>query len=258
MMALDRTAAAIAIASFVGALPWLALSSEAVADALTRPTAVSNSSIDASDRQPTGTLESEDDRRLAQSTQPGPHQATASEETILAQFELSAREGVEEEVARAHGLELVDRSALRSLGVRIARYRLPTVATVLKRLRADRRITLAVINVRYAPHAPLQETEVGAAAPPTGRTLRTSDDERRAAWPEDGDNRQTASRPTPSRDRVASMGTRSPRRVDPAAEAPARDWIEARRTRRICGDILGDPAGYDHALVQHCQSVSDK
>jgi hypothetical protein len=257
MMALDRTAA-VAIASFVGALPWLALSSDALAEGWTKPTAVSNSSIDASDLRPTRTLESENIWRLAQGTQPSPIQAVAGEETILAQFELSAREGVEEEVARAHGLELVDRSALRSLGVRIARYRLPTVATVLKRLRADRRITLAVINVRYAPHAPLQETELGVAAQPTGRTLHTPKDESRAAWPKDGDDRQTASKPTPSQDRVASAGARSPRRVDQAAEAPAADWNEARRTRRICGDILGDPAGYDHALVQLCQSVSSK
>jgi hypothetical protein len=242
----------------VGALVWLALPSYAVADAPTKPTAISNSSIDASDRRPTRALEAENSWRLAQNAQPSPTLAAASDETILAQFELTAREGVEEEVARAHGLELVDRSALRSLGVRIARYRLPTVATVLKRLRADRRITLAVINVRYAPHAPPQETEHGVAVQPTGRTLQTPNDEKLSAWARGGDNRRAASKPAPGQDRVASVGPRSPGRGDQTAEALARDWGEARRMRRICGDILGDPAGYDHALVQLCRSASSR
>jgi hypothetical protein len=34
------------------------------------------------------------------------------------------------------------------------------------------------------------------------------------------------------------------------------DLSEARRNRRICGDIMSDPAGYDRALVELCLKIS--
>ena len=258
MMALGRTAASVAIVGFAGASLWLAVSSDALAEPLTKPTAAGSSSIYVPDRRPARSFERENGWLLVQGTQPSSTQAVASDETIVAHFELSAREGVEEDVARAYGLELIDRSTLHSLRMRIARYRLPPVATVLERLRADRRIALAVMNVRYAPHPSPQGTELGVAAKPTGRALQTPQDEKRSASLKPGDNRMTAPKPTSSQDKLASASSRPPRRVDQVAEVLAGDSSEARRTRRICGDILGDPAGYDQDLVQLCQNVSSR
>ena len=243
MMPLGRTPASVAIVSFVGAWLWLAVASDALAEPLTKPAAIGTSSIFVPDRPAARSLAMENGWLLVQSTQPSSTQAVASDETILAHFELSAREGVEEDVARAYGLELIDRSTLHSLGMRIARYRLPPVATVLERLRADRRIALAVMNVRYAPHhPPPQDAELGVAAKPIGRRLQTPQDERPLASLKHGDNRRTAPKQTTSQDKLANASSRPPRRVDQVAEAPARDSNETRRTRRICGDILGDPA----------------
>lgn len=177
-----------------------------------------------------------------------------SDDTIVAQFELSARDAVEEEVAEAYGLELIEQSTLRSLGMRIARYRLPTVATVLERLRADRRIVSAVLNVRYAPHPP-PATELDVAPEPAHESSQTSWDERRSASAKRGDNRKAASQSSSNQDKLATAASRPPRRADKVAEALADDSHEARRTRRICGDILSDPGGYDQALLEICQNV---
>ena len=177
-----------------------------------------------------------------------------SDDTIVAQFELSARDAVEEEVAEAYGLELIEQSTLRSLGMRIARYRLPTVATVLERLRADRRIVSAVLNVRYAPH-PRPATEFDVASKAAQESSQTPWDERRSASAMRGDNRKAASQSSSNQDKPATAALRPPRRADKVAEGLADGWHEARRTRRICGDILSDPGGYDQALLEICQNI---
>jgi hypothetical protein len=168
------------------------------------------------------------------------------DDTIVAQFELSARDMVEEEVAESYGLELIDQSTLRSLGVRIARYRLPTVGTVLERLRADRRIVSAALNVRYAPYPP-PPAELDMTA------KQTPWDERRSASSKRED--KPASQSASSQDKPATTASRPPRRGDKVAQALAEDWYEARRMRRMCNAILSDPGGYDQALLEICQNV---
>lgn len=213
--------ASVPLLGFIAALVWLAAASNAVPEPLTQP--------------------------------------VASDDTIIAHFELLAREGVEEDVAEAYGLELIEQTTLRSLGMRMARYRLPPVATVVERLRADRRIMLAVVNVRYSLLPPSQDTESGVAAKPAEKTQQKLQDEKRPQALKHGDSRRTPSQPSASPDRSESASLRPPpRRADQVAELLAGDPDEARRMRRVCGDILGDPAGYDQALAELCRNLTSR
>lgn len=93
-----------------------------------------------------------------------------SRESVLVSFTLSAPEGVEDEVAKEHNLELVSKLPLPTLGMRVVRYAVPDarpIATVLERLRADQRVSSAQVNVQYRqiePNAP--DTVVGSVPIP--------------------------------------------------------------------------------------------
>jgi hypothetical protein len=97
-------------------------------------------------------------------------EAQPAGDAIVANFEMSAPDGAEEDVAKDHGLELVGKSKLFSLGMRIARYRVidpQTVASLLERLRKDHRVAGVQETVRYARPAPeAPDIEVGLAAEP--------------------------------------------------------------------------------------------
>jgi hypothetical protein len=45
---------------------------------------------------------------------------------------------------------------------------------------------------------------------------------------------------------------------EPIIESTSGDAVDTVRRRRMCGDILGDPAGYDPALVRLCRRVSSR
>jgi hypothetical protein len=73
-------------------------------------------------------------------------------EAIIAAFDSSASETVEEDVAKAYGLELVARLTKDSLGKRIVHFRIPDgrhVTDVIALLHADRRVSTAQTNFRY-------------------------------------------------------------------------------------------------------------
>ena len=90
----------------------------------------------------------------------------AQERAILATFPLSAPETIDDEIAKAHKLELVSRSKIDALGERLVRYRIPDqrpTAEIVAALRADQRVSSAQANLRY--HLPEQEqpaTEIGS------------------------------------------------------------------------------------------------
>lgn len=89
-------------------------------------------------------------RRLAQG--PSPDEAVGSGETILAGFPASAPESVEEDVAKAHALEIVRRFTIESLDTRIVVYRAKdarTAADVVAALKQDLRVASAQVNMRY-------------------------------------------------------------------------------------------------------------
>jgi hypothetical protein len=87
-----------------------------------------------------------------------------SRDAILAFFDESTPETVEEEVAKTHGLEVVSRKTLTVLGMRMVRFRVPdarSVTDVIAILRADKRVASAQPNFRYRPL--LQPREVSQA-----------------------------------------------------------------------------------------------
>ncbi len=89
------------------------------------------------------------------------------DDTVLVAFAASAPENSEEEVANEHGLELVDRTELPALGLRIARYRVRgdrPVAALIASLRTDRRVQQAQGNFEYRPVS--QSPAAFAAAKP--------------------------------------------------------------------------------------------
>jgi hypothetical protein len=94
---------------------------------------------------------------------------TTSGEKILAGFPVSAPESVEEDVAKHHRLELVQRLNLESLGKRIVVFRVldtRAVADVVAALKADHRVSSAQANVRYeVPEQNQPETQIGELKP---------------------------------------------------------------------------------------------
>jgi hypothetical protein len=140
------------------------------------------------DNNPTHSSDRHDERKagsdagiwlLVQNALPATAEGSVGD-TVLAAFPLSAPDSVEEEVAKEYKLELVDRQTLPSLGLRIARYRVPdlrSLATVVDRLRADERVNSAQATVQYRRLDPsVPETEVSGLKKLPG--VREADDKR--------------------------------------------------------------------------------
>jgi hypothetical protein len=88
---------------------------------------------------------------LAQST-PLTVPSQSCGEEVLAMFDAAAPKTVEEEVAKAYGLELSSRLTLESFGKRMVRFCIPdarSVTDVIAVLRADDRVSSAQRNFRY-------------------------------------------------------------------------------------------------------------
>ena len=103
------------------------------------------------------------------------------DDTVLVAFAASAPESSEEEVAHEHGLELVDRTELPALGMRIARYRVRgnrSMAAIIASLRTDQRVQQAQGNFQYRPAPPSTPAAFAAAKPddgPSASARRRSD-----------------------------------------------------------------------------------
>ena len=77
----------------------------------------------------------------------------ASEDTILVAIVLSVPQSVDEDIAKQYGLELLDRTELPDLNLRIVQFRVSgnrAIAPVLSDLRNDQRIRRAQQNAQYS------------------------------------------------------------------------------------------------------------
>lgn len=91
--------------------------------------------------------------------------ATAGEDTILVAIVLGVSESVDEDIAKQYGLELLERTELPELGLRIVQFRVSgnrATAPVLAELRNDQRIRRAQHNAQYAP-VPLEPPAPGSS-----------------------------------------------------------------------------------------------
>jgi hypothetical protein len=78
--------------------------------------------------------------------------ATAADDTILVALALSVPTSVDEDLARQYGLELLDRTELPELGLRIVQFRASgdrATGPIITDLRNDQRVRRAQLNVRY-------------------------------------------------------------------------------------------------------------
>lgn len=79
--------------------------------------------------------------------------ATASEDTILVAIVLAVPQSVDEDIAKQHGLELLERTELPDLNLRIVQFRVlgdRSTERVLADLRNDQRIRRAQQNAQYS------------------------------------------------------------------------------------------------------------
>lgn len=79
--------------------------------------------------------------------------------TVLVSIAAHASEGTDTDIAKEHNLEIVKRTTIQSLSVRIISYRLrqaQELSTVLQRLRADPRVSSAQANIAYHLKSPEQ------------------------------------------------------------------------------------------------------
>lgn len=117
--------------------------------------------------------------RPANTEPPGSLAEDRQDETILVALPLSTPGNVEEEIARDHGLQLVERTELSALGLRIVRYRVgdgrPADSVIASLLR-DTRVERAQRSVAYRlpvqpppPVAGVQKAPTTAAAAPVPR-----------------------------------------------------------------------------------------
>lgn len=85
--------------------------------------------------------------------------ATAAEDTILVAIALSVPQSVDEDIAKQYDLQLLDRTELPELNLRIVQFRVAgnrAVAPLLSDLRNDQRIRRAQQNAQYS--VPLQSS----------------------------------------------------------------------------------------------------
>jgi hypothetical protein len=83
--------------------------------------------------------------------------AAAGEDTLLVAMALAVPQSVDEDIARQYGLELLDRTELPELGLRIVQFRVSgntTPLLVLAELHKDPRIRRAQRNAQYAVPLP--------------------------------------------------------------------------------------------------------
>lgn len=124
--------------------------------------------------------------------------AAPDDDTILVAFAVDVPQSIEEEIAAEYGLELIERTELEELGLRIAQYRgtgKKPISNVLSALRHDQRVRKAQRNVLHtlpgsAPPPAVSNNE--KAPPPPQATARREADPKPPP-------RSTAHQPPPMR-----------------------------------------------------------
>ena len=89
---------------------------------------------------------------LIQSGQAPTTDTAHADDTILVAVPAASPEGVDEDIAQQYGLELLERTELTGLGLRIVQYRntsLRAISAVLSELRHDKRVRRAQRNAQY-------------------------------------------------------------------------------------------------------------
>lgn len=153
---------------------------------------------------------------LAQNGAPEPE--SGSLDTILAGFPMSAPESLEEEVAKTHGLEIVRRFTIESLGKRIVVYRHKgdrPPADVVAALKKDQRVASAQANLRYVAPAPTvrqsrapDEDAADAAAKQAASKTKARTPQKKVAARASGRQEAIAAKPAPATTRsVQSQGS---------------------------------------------------
>ncbi|MBX9588253.1 MAG: hypothetical protein K2X43_03045 [Hyphomonadaceae bacterium] len=106
---------------------------------------------------------------LAQSGPPAKTDAVAGDDTILVALALSVPQSVEDDIAVQYGLELLERTELSGLGLRIVHFRVSgnrPIGPILAELRNDQRIRRAQHNAHYAlPHQGTAISRLNGAPP---------------------------------------------------------------------------------------------
>jgi hypothetical protein len=158
-----------------------------------------------------------------------------SGDVILAFFDDSTPETIEEEVAKAHGLEVVSRKTLTLLGMRMVRFRVPdarTVTDVIAVLLADKRVTSAQANFRYRPLKQQPPTEISSLKE---HPARASQKKRLASTQRPGDgrvaNKIPALRPAGSFVAGNRVSLRWPTADEPFVNVGMRNRLDYRRRR---------------------------
>jgi hypothetical protein len=121
-----------------------------------RVAAVGAEAPGAPDRQGVGSSDANIDLRmlLAQSAPAAAAESQSRDDTVLVSFPISTPRGVEDEVIREHGLEVVGRWELARFELRMVQLRVPpgrSVAALLADLRVDRRVKSAQANNTFRP-----------------------------------------------------------------------------------------------------------
>ena len=127
---------------------------------------------------------------------------TPSDDTILVAFASSTPLSFDEDVAKQHGLELIDRTELLSFGLRIVRYRArdnTPIAAIIANLQKDQRISTAQANAEYrlpAPSGP--PNEVSRLNPPGARQAKRPDPPSASVRRHSGGKTVTVAAPKPA------------------------------------------------------------
>jgi hypothetical protein len=174
--------------------------------------------------------------------------AVAADDTILVAFVITAPENAEEELAREHGLELVDSTKLPALDMRIARYRIRNdrlVTSVLAALRADLRVRRVQANYQHRP------------LPPTGPAIEISAAKDHPVAAKTPDRVGGPLPPPPDRKTVA-VGKAVQK---PAAPAKVTAAAAAVKTARVFKDVRGNgsaqPLPVSPAVAPAVSKVAD-
>lgn len=100
--------------------------------------------------------------------------AVADDDTILVALASSVAQSVDEDIAKQYDLELLERTELPALGLRILQFRAPSsrpTGPLLSELRNDHRIRRAQINAQYGQPSQGASPEIGRLnGPPSAET----------------------------------------------------------------------------------------
>lgn len=109
---------------------------------------------------------------LAQNGPPAKTDVANGDDTMLVALALAVPQSVDDEIGRQYGLELIDRTELTDLGLRIVQFRAPAnraVEPILAELRNDQRIRRAQRNARYEMPTQSKPAPGVAAATPNAK-----------------------------------------------------------------------------------------